>query len=275
MLWFFRNKQGFIIWVSYHFSEFKVFQNLELFIIWKRKSNPPKKSGIPNNPVFWSSFFMKKLDFIKKILKGFCFKRFFLFLVETPWKKTGFAFGREWEKIRILHDFSRIQNVFERVFALNNVFSFLEKIMFWGEHLTKITCQIKFFSNLQWHRPKKSRFLKSLFLKIYKNLKNMHRESILKLDGFLEEQILRGGICWLNSWFWGSIVPKMIASVWFSVGRAIWSRFLKRNCCCSFVFLKKCIKDDVKRMLFQQFFMNFVDFARFRFIVLRVRITEI
>ena len=41
--------------------------------------------------------------------------------------------------------FPRFSNFFERVFALNNVFSFLEKITFWGEHLTKITCQIKFF----------------------------------------------------------------------------------------------------------------------------------
>ena len=142
------------------------------------------------------------------------------------------------------------------------------------EDLKKKTWQIKFFQIYSKQRPKKTRFLKSLFFKIYKHLKKMHRECIFEFGRFLEEQILRGGICWLNSWFWGSIVPKMIASVWFSVGRAIWSRFLKINCCCSFVFLKKCIKDDVKRMLFQQFFMNFSDFTRFRFIVLRLKITE-
>ena len=41
-----------------------------------------------------------------------------------------FRGGREREKIRILHDYLRIQNFFERVFALNNFFSFLEKIQF-------------------------------------------------------------------------------------------------------------------------------------------------
>ena len=117
----------------------------------------------------------------------------------------------------------------------------------------KILLQIKFFRIYSKQRSKKIGFIMKLFFKIYKNLKKMHREFIFEVGRFLEEQILRGGICWLNSWFWGSIVLKMTASVCFSVGRAIWSRFLKRNCCCSIVFLKKCIKDDVKIMFFNNY----------------------
>ena len=80
--------------------------------------------------------------------------------------------------------FHEFENFFERVFALNNFFSFSKKITFWGEHLKKKTCQIKFFQIYSKQRPKKTRFLKSLFFKIYKNLKKMHRESIFEVGWF-------------------------------------------------------------------------------------------
>ena len=152
--------------------------------IWKRKSYPPKKSRDPECPVFFLLFVMKKIVFIKHFLKGFRVKRKNVLFEKACQKKRLSCLRINTGKNTFFVFFPRFSNFFERVFALNNVFSFLEKITFWGEHLTKITCQIKFFSNLQWHQPKKSRFLKSLFFKIYKNLKNMHRESIFEVGWF-------------------------------------------------------------------------------------------
>ena len=62
----------------------------------------------------------------------------------------------------IFHEF---ENFFERVFALNNFFSFSKKITFWGEHLKKKTGQIKFFQIYSRQQLKKIGFFMNLFLK--------------------------------------------------------------------------------------------------------------
>ena len=69
------------------------------------------------------------------------------------------------EKTAFFMIFHEFENFFERVFALNNFFSFSKKITFWGEHLKKKTWQIKFFQIYSRQRLKKIGFFMNLFLK--------------------------------------------------------------------------------------------------------------
>ena len=57
-----------------------------------------------------------------------------------------FALGENEGKYAFFMFFHEFENFFERVFALNNFFSFSKKIMFWGEHLKKKLVRSSFFN---------------------------------------------------------------------------------------------------------------------------------
>jgi len=73
---------------------------------------------------------MKKIDFMKNFLKGFCFKRKIVLQRKTHEKKPTDAVGEDEKRYAFFMIIQEFENFFERVFALNNFFSFLEKIRF-------------------------------------------------------------------------------------------------------------------------------------------------